>query len=79
MTHAQDQIPDYILLAHFADDTHVVICHYHGTPAIDFTQAEINDMAIDYYYSCREKPIRFQFAQVKLDTTIEVLEGNYVN
>lgn len=79
MTHAQDQIPDYILLAHFADDTHIVICHYHGIPAIDFTEAEINDMAVNYYHSHDEKPIRFQLAKAELDTTIEVLEANHAH
>lgn len=71
MSHAIDESPDYILLAHYADDTLIVICHYHGLPK----EAEINSMCMDFYHSGRNSVdlIRFQLAEVKLDSTPAML------
>ena len=71
MTHAIDESPDYVLLAHYTDDTLAVICHYHGFPEED----EVNAMCADFYRSGRNSVdlVRFQLAEVKLDTTPAML------
>ncbi len=72
MSHAEDEVPDYIVLAHYNDDTHIVVCHYHHLPE----EAELNDMCADFYREGHNAKglIRFQFAAVKFDTTPVKLE-----
>lgn len=70
MTHAEECIPDYVLLAHFNDDTHEVICHFHND--IPY----VNDLAVDYNGLDEEQKgnfVRFQFANIMFDTTIDRL------
>ena len=71
MTHTIDEAPDYILLAHYADDTMVVVCHYYGFPE----EAQVNANCA-LFFNIRDDSkdlIRFQLAEVKLDTTPAML------
>lgn len=72
MSHATDQSPDYILLAHYDDDTLSVITHYHSLPE----ESEVNAACAEFYRDCPQLLglIRFQLAAVQIDSTPALLE-----
>jgi len=64
-SHVQNKSPDFILLAHFDDDTHVVVCHYHIPLPYEL---EVTEMCKEYFHSLcpahKEGLLRFQLAEV---------------
>ena len=72
MSHAIDESPDYILLAHYADDMLVVVTHYHSFPEEDEVNADCARFYNIHDFDAT-KIIRFQLAEAKLDTTPAML------
>lgn len=70
MSHAQNERPNYILLAHYADDTHTVVCHYHFAPECNEVEATVRD----YHRACNPKPIRYQLSTVNLSLDEQLAE-----